>query len=232
MLQPFVPRSRDDSVKNLSAFMVAKMDPDNYGQLEAYVMPRARTVDGPALVNSRINQDPAVSQEITLLDTAGSKVRLGNLLVIPIEQSLLYIRPLYVEATGTPLPQLKKVIVVFGDRVVMRDSFREAMTVLFPGSTINTLEQQGGGQTSNPVQGQPPPPEGATPAPTIPTGVAELLTQAGARFQSAEDALRAGDLATYQRLNNEGRDLVRRATDEARASAAPAPTTATTRPAA
>ena len=233
MLQPFVPRSRDDSVKNLSAFMVAKMDPDNYGQLEAYVMPRARTVDGPALVNARINQDPAVSQEITLLDTAGSKVRLGNLLVIPIEQSLLYIRPLYVEATGTPLPQLKKVIVVFGDRVVMRDSFREAMTVLFPGSTPNTLEQQGGGQTANPVQGQAPPASGGTtPSPTVPTGVADLLAQAGTRFQSADEALRAGDLATYQRLNNEGRDLVRRATDAARASAAPVPTTATTRPAA
>jgi len=233
ILQPFVPRSRDDSVKNLSAFMVAKMDPENYGQLSAYVMPRGRTVDGPALVNARINQEPAVSQEITLLDTSGSKVRLGNLLVIPIEQSLLYIRPLYVEATGTPLPQLKKVIVVFGDRVVMRDSFREAMTVMFPGSSPATLEQQGGGQTANPSAGQTAPAPGGTgTAPPVATSVADLLAQASARFQAADDALRAGDLAAYQRATNEGRDLVRRATDAARASAAPATTTPTTRPAA
>ena len=79
-------------------------------------------MDGPAIVNARINQQPEVSQQITLLNTSGSKVRLGNLLLIPIEQSLIYIRPLYVEAEGTPVPQLKKVIVVSGDKVVLKDS--------------------------------------------------------------------------------------------------------------
>lgn len=234
ILQPFVPRSRDDSVKNLSAFMVAKMDPDNYGQLSAYVMPRARTVDGPALVNARINQDPDVSQQITLLDTSGSKVRLGNLLVIPIEQSLLYIRPLYVEATGTPLPQLKKVIVVFGNRVVMKDSFREAMTVMFPGSSPNTLEQKGTGQGANPSPGQTSPGGGGTTGtnPSVPTSVADLLAQASARFQAADDALRTGDLAGYQKATNEGRDLVRQATDATKTSVPPVTATATTRPAA
>jgi len=235
ILQPFVPRSRDDSVKNLSAFMVAKMDPDNYGQLSAYVMPRARTVDGPALVNSRINQDLDVSREITLLDTSGSKVRLGNLLVIPIEQSLLYIRPLYVEATGTPLPQLKKVIVVFGNRVIMRDSLREAMTVMFPGSSPSTLEQQGSGQQSvipNPGSGQIPPGGGSGPSSPVVVGVADLLAQASARFQAADDALRTGDLAAYQKATNDGRDLVRKATEAARTTAPPVTPTSTTRPAA
>jgi uncharacterized membrane protein (UPF0182 family) len=230
LLQPFVPRSRDDSVKVLSAFMVAKSDPNNYGELEAYVMPRSGQVDGPAIVNARINQQPEVSQQITLLNTAGSKVRLGNLLLIPIEQSLLYIRPLYVEAEGTPVPQLKKVIVVSGDRVVIRDSLREAMTTLFPGSSPATLEQQGPGATAPPAT-TPPPGGGATPLPPTFTSINDLLGEATARFTAAEEALKAGDLAAYQRATNEAKDLVRRATEAARATAAAPPaTTPTTRP--
>jgi uncharacterized membrane protein (UPF0182 family) len=233
ILQPFVPRSTDDSVKVLSAFMVAKSDPGNYGQLEAFVMPRTHQVDGPAIVNARINQQPEVSREITLLNTSGSKVRLGNLLLIPIEQSLLYIRPLYVEAEGTPVPQLKKVIVVFGDKVVIRDSLREAISNIFPGSTANTLEQQGTGQTAPPPgQTTTPPPPGGTTIPPVLTSVSELLTEATARFNAADEALRSGDLSAYQRATNEAKELVRRATEAARAtsSAAPPGTTATTRP--
>jgi uncharacterized protein len=231
ILQPFVPRSRDDSVKVLSAFMVGKSDPDNYGELAAYVMPRNRQVDGPAIVNALINQQPEVSEQITLLNTAGSNVRLGNLLLIPIEQSLLYIRPLYVEAEGTPVPQLKKVIVVYGDKVVMRDSLREAITTIFPGSAPQTLEQQGTGQPSPPVTGGQNPPPGGTTAP-LPTSVGDLLTEATNKFTAAEEALKAGDLAGYQRNTNEAKDLVRRASDAARSPASPTTTTTppTTRP--
>jgi uncharacterized membrane protein (UPF0182 family) len=231
LLQPFVPRSKDDSVKVLSAFMVAKSDPNNYGQLEAFVMPRGRQVDGPALVNSRINQTPEVSSQITLLNTSGSKVRLGNLLLIPVEQSLLYIRPLYVEAEGSPLPQLKKVIVVFGDKVVMRDSLREAIGVIFPGSAPATLEQQGAGAASPPPAGggttAPPTTGGTTPTTVAPT-VGDLLDQAAARFADADAALKNGDLAGYQKATNDAKDLVTRATQAARATAAPAPTTTPT----
>lgn len=228
LLQPFVPRSRDDSVKVLSAFMVAKSDPDNYGKLATYVMPRNRQVDGPAIVNALINQQPEVSEQITLLNTSGSNVRLGNLLLIPIEQSLLYIRPLYVEAEGTPVPQLKKVIVVYGDKVVMRDSLREAITAIFPGSRPSTLEQQGAGQPA-PAPGpggQTTPGPGGTPAPVL-SSVNDLLAEATNRFNAAEEALKNGDLAGYQRNTNEAKDLVRRASDAARAVV---PTTTTTRP--
>jgi uncharacterized protein len=231
LLQPFVPRSRDDSVKVLSAFMVAKSDPLNYGQLEAFVMPRSRQVDGPAIVNARINQQPEVSQQITLLNTAGSRVRLGNLLLIPIEQSLLYIRPLYVEAEGTPVPQLKKVIVVYGDRVVIRDSLREAITSIFPGSSPATLEQQGTGVTAPPTTLAPPPGGGATPPPQSLTNLNDLLIEATSRFNAAEEALKAGDLSGYQKATNEAKELVRRASDAARTTAGTTPaTTPTTRP--
>ncbi len=212
MLQPFVPFSRDDSRKDMTAFMVAKSDPAEYGTLEAFIMPRDRPVDGPALVNARINQQPEISQQITLLSTAGSDVKLGNLLVIPVNQSLLHVQPLYVQAEGTPLPQLKKVIAVFGERVVMRDSLEEALTVLFGGSPP-TLEQQGPNQ-----QGAQAPPPSPTPGGTPPVGgvnpnVAELLRQANAKFETANQALARGDLAAYQRDINDARDLIRRATE-------------------
>jgi uncharacterized membrane protein (UPF0182 family) len=240
ILQPFVPFSRDDSRKDLTAFMIAKSDPGQYGQMEAYVMPRQRQVDGPALVSSRINQDPAVSQEITLLSQRGSTVTPGNLLLIPIEKSLLWIRPLYVEAEGnTPLPQLKRVIVVFGQRVVMRSSLREALVEIF-GESPPTLEQ--------PQTGTPPtttPPGGGTggtggtggPTPTTtPPGapsLSQLLTEADGHFNAAQDALRRGDLATYQRENDLAREAIRRAqTIAAPAPPAGAGATTTTRPAA
>ena len=231
ILQPFVPRSRDDSVKVLSAFMVARSDIGSYGQLEAYEMPRTRQVDGPAIVNARINQQPEVSREITLLDAAGSRVRLGNLLLIPIEQSLLYIRPLYVEAEGTPVPQLKKVIVVYGDKVVIKDSLREAIGTIFPGSSPNTLEQHGLGETAPPTGEPPPTDDGAPTTPPVLMSVNELLTEATTRFTAAEEALKAGDLATYQKATNEAKDLVRRASEAASASSDnPVVSTTTTRP--
>ena len=112
--------------------MLAKSDPHDYGDLQVFVMPRDRQVDGPAIVNARINQEPEVSQLITLLSRAGSEVLQGNLLIIPIEQSLVYIRPLYVQATGAnAVPELKKVIVAFGDRIAIHDTLQAALTAVF-----------------------------------------------------------------------------------------------------
>lgn len=237
ILQPFVPFSKDDSRKDLTAFMVAKSDPGDYGQMEAYVMPRQRQIDGPALVNSRINQDPDVSQEITLLGQRGSVVTPGNMLLIPIEKSLLWIRPLYVEAENTPLPQLKRVIVVFGQKVVMRNSLREALIEIF-GDSPPTLEQTPqsnpppGGQTSAPA-----PAGGETTPTTLPGGasatLSQVLAEADSHFTAAQDALRRGDLATYQKENDAARAAVQRAATLASpTTTAPTPAPSTTRPAA
>jgi uncharacterized membrane protein (UPF0182 family) len=210
ILQPFVPFSKDDSRKELTAFMVAKSDPDDYGQMEAYVMPRDRQIDGPAIVNAQINQDTSVSQQITLLGQQGSNVTYGNLLLIPIAKSLLWVRPLYVEAEGaTPLPQLKRVIVVYNGRVVMENSLRDALVQLF-GDSPPTLEEQAGA----------PPVAGATPIPT-PTAppaagqptLQQLLAEANDHFNNAQDALRRGDLAGYQRENDLAHDAINRASD-------------------
>ncbi|MGQ0744926.1 MAG: UPF0182 family membrane protein [Acidimicrobiales bacterium] len=215
MLQPFVPASADDARKELRAFLVATSD----GRLKAYETPTDRSIDGPARVNDRIQQDAEVSRFITLLNQSGSKVRVGNLLLIPLENLLLYVQPLYVQASSgsaTPTqPQLEQVIVAVGDRVVMRPTLREALTVIF-GSSPPTLEERVAGQVGEPPSpsGDPqdPVPNPSDPDEGVPTA-AEILARAQVRFDSAEEALRRGDLAGYQRFTQEARDLIGQAAD-------------------
>ncbi|MGH3848214.1 MAG: UPF0182 family protein, partial [Pseudonocardiaceae bacterium] len=219
ILQPFVPSSSDDTRKNLTAFMVAKSD----RTLKAYVMPRSGQIDGPALINAKINQNTEVSKEITLLGqrSSGSRVKLGNLLLIPVEQSLLYIQPLYVEAESSPIPQLQRVIVVSGNQVAMRDSLREALTAIF-GSSPPTLEEGPGQPQTAPTAPDAP----ITPStPPVSETSADLIAQASVHFDSAQAALLRGDLSAYQRENDAARDLIRRL--QAPSSEAPATTTTT-----
>ncbi len=216
ILQPFVPFSGDDSRRELSAFMVAKADPSDYGKLEVFVMPRDRQVDGPAIVNARINQEPEVSQLITLLSRAGSEVLLGNLMIIPVEQSLIYVRPLYVQATGAnAVPELKKVIVAFGDSIAIRDTLQEALVAVF-GDAPDTLEERPSTQSSS---------EGAPETTGDVSDEAEqLLDQAAQAFAAADVSLREGDPVGYARHMQEGRDAFERARQ------ADAPTTTIPKP--
>lgn len=210
LLQPFVPFSRDDSRKELQAFMVAKSDPENYGQLEVFIMPRDQQIDGPAIIASRIQQSPDISEQITLLSQSGSEVLLGNLLVIPVNNSLIHVQPMYVQAKNTPVPEFKFAIVVYGDQVVMRPTLKEALAVIF-GDAPETLEEglAGGGPTT-------PPPDGG--GVTVSASVLDLLDQAAAAFDEAQKALAAGDLGLYQRKIREAEDLVARARAASRRS--------------
>jgi uncharacterized membrane protein (UPF0182 family) len=214
ILRPFVPVSSGDKQQNLSAFMTAKSDPGEYGKLQAFVMPRGGQIDGPALINSRIQSTTAISREITLLNTNNSRVLQGNVLVIPIKNSLLYIRPLYVASNqANPLPELRKVVVVFGKKAAMGDTLQQALAQLF-GDAPPTLEA---GPTT---------PAPGTPAPSA--DVQALLDQAAAAFDQADAALRAGDLAGYQAKVKEAQALVARAAEASKGQS----TTTTTRPAA
>ncbi len=222
ILQPFVPTSRDDSRKELTAFMVAKSDPENYGKIEVFVMPRNRLPDGPAIIDARINQEPSISSEISLLDRSGSQVLLGNLLVLPIEDSLLYVRPLYVQAERTQVPEFKKAIVVYGDRVVMRDTLQEALVTIF-GDAPATLEEgpkdKGEGDPPADPASPTPPSEGGEGGGNLAPNVQSLLDQASEAFAAADAALAARDLATFDRRYKEGVELVARARREALAGA-------------
>ncbi len=217
ILQPFVPRSSNDSRKNLTAFMVAKSDPGSYGKLEAYVMPAGQQVAGPAVISTEMQSNPAVAQAETFLGQSGSQIKRGNIVMLPIANSLIAVRPLYVQAEGpSSFPQLRKVIVWHAGKVRIADTLQEALTQLF-GDAPPTQEQTGGK------------------TPTTPSGpsasIGSLLGQAEQEFQMADEALRNGDLAGYQSHTAKARDYNRRAKDASDAQPASSSTTTTTRPA-
>ena len=129
LLLPFTPSKRD----NLAAWLTARCDGQNYGKILAYTFPRDRLIYGPKQIDARINQDSFISQQLTLWSQRGSEVIRGSLLVIPIEKSLLYVQPLFLAADKAGLPELKRVVVAFGDQVVMEENLELALQRLFGG---------------------------------------------------------------------------------------------------
>ncbi|MFM9264777.1 UPF0182 family protein [Tychonema sp. BBK16] len=127
LLLPFTPVSRN----NLIAWIAGRSDEGDYGKLLLYQFPKQRLVYGPEQIEALINQDPVISEQISLWNRQGSKAIQGNLLVIPIEQSLLYVEPLYLEAERNSLPTLVRVIVVYENRIVMAETLDEALKALF-----------------------------------------------------------------------------------------------------
>ena len=127
LLLPYKPRQRT----NLTAWLAARSDGANYGKQLLYVFPKGELIFGIEQIEARINQDPVISQKITLWNREGSRALQGNLLVVPIEQSLLYVEPLYLEAEKNSLPTLVSVIVAYGNRIAIADSFAEALKAIF-----------------------------------------------------------------------------------------------------
>ena len=124
---PYTPRQKD----NLAAWMVARSDGGNYGKLAVFQFPKQTVIFGPRQVAARISQDQAIAPQITLWNQQGSEVIQGNLLVIPIEEALLYIRPLYLRAAGGRIPELKRVIVAYRNQIVMEETLDRALDRLF-----------------------------------------------------------------------------------------------------
>ena len=175
---PFTPRGKD----NLAAWMVARNDGDVYGKLRLYRLSRQSLVFGPQQIKNRINQNTEISRQVSLWDQRGSQVIRGDLLVIPIEESLLYVQPLYLQAEGGRIPELKRVIVAYQNQVVMRETLEGALTELFGGPS---------GPRSQP------PPSVATKAGTADSGVRALVAEARRRYQAALQAQREIDWARY-----------------------------------
>jgi uncharacterized protein len=149
LMLPMVPSQR----QNMIAWLAARCDPPNYGKLIVYEFPKDRLVYGPSQIEARINQNPEISQQISLWNQMGSRVIHGNLLVIPVENSILYISPLYLRAETGQLPELKRVIAAYGDRVVMEDTLSGALAALFketaPAPKVS--EAQAGAPVSGPA---------------------------------------------------------------------------------
>ncbi len=127
LLHPYTPASRP----NLIAWLAARSDGAEYGKLLLYKFPKQKLIYGPNQIEALIAQDPVISQQISLWNREGSRAIQGNLLIIPIEQSLLYIEPLYIEATANSLPALARVIVIYGNRIVMSETLNEGIQAIF-----------------------------------------------------------------------------------------------------
>ena len=127
LMLPMVPSQRD----NMIAWLAARCDPPDYGKLIVYEFPKDKLVYGPFQIEARINQNTEISQQISLWNQMGSRVIRGNLLVIPIENSILYVSPLYLRAEQGHLPELKRVIAAYGEHVVMKETLAEALSALF-----------------------------------------------------------------------------------------------------
>ena len=138
ILRAFVPLDEEDARKELAAYVVGRSDGENAGQLVVY-RPPTSNFDGPALAEERIRNDEEVASLQTLLSQRGSDVLFGELLLVPIENSILYVRPLYVQADGdSTVPELERVIVVAGEKVVMENTLQEALEEL-TGQSLSTL---------------------------------------------------------------------------------------------
>ena len=127
LMLPFTPRNKD----NLSAWMVARNDGESYGKIIVYRFPKQKLIFGPKQVIGRINQDSEISRQISLWDQRGSQVIQGPLLVIPIEESLIYVRPLYLKAETGKIPELKRVIVAYENKIAMEETLEEALAKIF-----------------------------------------------------------------------------------------------------
>jgi hypothetical protein len=186
-MAPFTPRGKD----NMAAWMVARNDGATYGKLRVYRFPRQTLVFGPRQIENRINQNTEISRQVSLWDQRGSRVIRGDLLVIPIEEALLYVQPMYLEAEGGTIPELKRVVVAYQNQVVMRETLDAALADMFGGAvaqhgsaTLAAAEKLGAAGTEAATQG-------------LDAATQSAIAEAQRHYQAAMDAQRQGDWARY-----------------------------------
>ena len=184
LMLPFTPGRKD----NLSAWMVGRSDGDNYGKLVVYRFPKQKLVYGPRQIVARINQDAEISRQISLWDQRGSQVIQGNLLVIPIEEALIYVRPLYIRSESGKIPELKRVVVAYENQIAMEETLEASIAKIFGGA----MPENKGFAGAVPAGAAP-----ATPMLQAPGGGANLMQEAGAAYDRAMQAQRQGDWAKY-----------------------------------
>ena len=175
---PYTPKNK----KNMTSILVARNDGDNYGQLILYQFPKSKVVYGPMQVEALIDQNTKISQDFSLWTSNGTSYSRGNLFVIPIEESILYVEPVYLEAKNSSIPEVKKVIVVFGDKIAYEGTFAEALNSMFNTGTSSDNDTETEGEDMS---------------------RADLIKAAQDTFNKAEAASRSGDWAAYGKYVNE-----------------------------
>jgi uncharacterized membrane protein (UPF0182 family) len=189
---PFTPRSKD----NLSAWMVARSDGSHYGHMLVFQFPKQKIVYGPRQIVGRINQDQVISPQITLWNQQGSEVIWGTPLVIPIEESLLYVRPLYLRSPEGKIPELKRVIVAYQSQIVMAETLNLALVQIFGRAVATALPTDRFQSTATSVvqsTSEVPVP----PVEALEPGMAELAAEAQTHYDRAQAAMRDGNFALF-----------------------------------
>jgi len=190
LLQPMVPGNRP----NMISWVAARMDAPDYGAVRVYRFPQNTSVLGPTQIEAKIDADPQISAQTTLWDQAGSNVIRGNLIVMPIQDALIYLQPVYLQSANSAFPGFERIIVATSQKIVWGRTLSEALELLFAGGTAPSptptpTPGPGGSPTPSPTTG---------PGETPPAGdVAALIAYANEHFELAQAALRNGDFATY-----------------------------------
>lgn len=184
---PYTPAGK----KNMTALLVARNDGENYGELVLYKLPKSKIIYGPMQVEGFIDQDTDISKEFSLWNSAGSSYTRGNMFVIPIEDSLVYVEPIYLEATNSSLPEVKRVIIYYNDRIAYENTLAEALDTMFGEGSGTPLN---GGTTTEPDPGT------ETPASDDNEGVQtvdDLIRKAVEAYNNAVTAQEQGDWTAY-----------------------------------
>lgn len=201
LIQPMVTAGRN----NMIAWVAARMDPGHYGERIAFRFPSDTSTYGPAQIQARINQDSTVSAQFTLWSQAGSSVVRGNLLVLPMGDSILYMEPIFLRSTSTSQPEFKRVILASQTRIAFADTLDQALSQLLGETSVPPPEGGGGGGGE------------------LPQDVAGLVAQAQQLYTEAQQALADGDLGTYQAKLNALQPILDRLAELTGASGSPAP---------
>ena len=185
---PFTPKDK----KNLTGLFMARNDGDKYGELVLYKLPKSRVTYGPMQIEAQIDQNTEISKEFSLWNSAGSEYSRGNMFVIPIEDSLLYVEPVYLEATNSSIPEVKRVIVAYNDQIAYKPTLAEALDELFgegsgdkySGGDLDKKGDSGGGESKSLSQ-------------------SEIIKKAQDAYDDAQDAMKDGDWAEYGKQMDE-----------------------------
>jgi hypothetical protein len=178
LMLPYTPSAR----QNMVAWLYARNDGENYGQMGVFEFSKQRLIYGPMQVESRIDQDPVISQQLSLWNQRGSQVIRGNLLVIPLDVSILYVEPIYLQAEASQLPELRRVIVAYGNQIAMEETLAAGLARVMGAAPVG----------EGPTEPEPS-------APVLEGEVADLILQADTHYQAAQACLEDGDWACYGR---------------------------------
>jgi hypothetical protein len=180
LMLPFTPVNKNNTI----GWLAARNDGENYGKLLAYLFPKERLVFGPSQIENRIQQDTVITEQLALWGRGGSRVIRGNLLMIPLGESLLYVEPVFLQAETGGLPQLKRVIVTAGDQIAMEPTLKESIAAIF-------------GAEAPPTEPVVKPPAPAEPEEPVAADIADLIEEAQQHYNKAQQYLQAGDWTGY-----------------------------------